>query len=85
MHELSQARDLELAFGLLGRGALSNQKVLRVLRSPVYLGKIAHGDDLHEGKHEAIVDEGVFAGAQKLLDERAAESTTIRPTTSGIA
>ena len=60
----------------------SNQTVLRVLRNPVYLGKIAHGDDLHDGKHEAIVDESVFASAQKLLDERAAESTTIRPTTS---
>jgi site-specific DNA recombinase len=60
----------------------SNQTVLRVLRNPVYLGKIAHGDDLHDGKHEAIVEETVFASAQKLLDERAAESTTIRPTTS---
>jgi len=60
----------------------SNQTVLRVLRNPVYLGKIAHGDDLHEGKHDPIVDESVFARAQLLLDERAAESTTIRPTTS---
>lgn len=60
----------------------SDQTVLRVLRNPVYLGKIAHGEDLHDGKHEAIVDESVFASAQKLLDGRAAESTTIRPTTS---
>ncbi|MGH9055769.1 MAG: recombinase zinc beta ribbon domain-containing protein [Acidimicrobiales bacterium] len=56
--------------------------MLRVLRNPVYLGKIAHGDELHEGKHEAILDETIFASAQQLLDERAAESTTIRPTTS---
>ena len=47
------------------------------------LGKIAHGDDLHDGKHEAIIDdERLRPDAQKLLDERAAESTTIRPTTS---
>ncbi|MGH9074832.1 MAG: recombinase family protein, partial [Acidimicrobiales bacterium] len=60
----------------------SNQMVLRVLRNPVYLGKISHGDDLHEGKHGAIVDEAAFARAQALLDERAAESTKVRPTTS---
>ncbi len=60
----------------------SNQTVLRVLRNPVYLGKIAHGGDLHDGKHDAILEENVFASAQRLLDERAAESTTIRPTTS---
>jgi len=50
--------------------------------NPVYPGKIAHGDDLHDGKHEAIVDQSDFASAQTLLDERAAQSTTIRPTTS---
>jgi site-specific DNA recombinase len=60
----------------------SNQAVLRIIRNQVYLGKIAHGDDIHDGKHEAIVHEGVFARAQVLLDERAAESTTMRPTTS---
>ena len=60
----------------------SNQTVLRVLRNPVYLGKIAHGDDLHDGKHASILDESLYARAQLLLDERAAESTTIRPTTS---
>ena len=63
-------------------GLWSNQGVLRVLRNPVYLGKIAHGDDLHDGKHEPILDDGVYARAQLLLDERAAASTSIRPTTS---
>jgi site-specific DNA recombinase len=56
--------------------------VLRVLRNPVYIGKIAHGDDVHDGKHEAIVDDRLFARAQKLLDQRAAASVTVRPTTS---
>lgn len=60
----------------------SNQTVLRVLRNPVYLGKIAHGDDLHDGKHQSILDESLYTRAQLLLDERAAESTTTRPTTS---
>jgi hypothetical protein len=55
---------------------------LRVLRNPVYLDKTAGSDDLHDGKHEATVDESVFASAQSLLNERAVESTTIRPTTS---
>ncbi len=60
----------------------TNQTVLRVLRNPVYIGKIAHGDDLHDGKHEAIIEDRIFARTQKVLDERAATSATVRPTTS---
>jgi len=60
----------------------TNQTVLRVLRNPVYIGKIAHGDDLHDGKHEAIIEDRIFARTLKVLDERAATSATLRPTTS---
>jgi site-specific DNA recombinase len=59
----------------------SLQGVLHVLRNPVYLGKIAHGEDLHGGKHEAIVDNGLFARAQLMLEERA-EVPAARPNSS---
>jgi DNA invertase Pin-like site-specific DNA recombinase len=60
----------------------SNQTILRVLRNPVYVGKISHGDDLYDGKHAPIIDADLFDEAQKLLAERAAESATIAPTLS---
>ncbi len=48
--------------GLRNRGdrLWSNQTVLRVIRNPVYLGKISHGDDVYEGKHPSIVDDNLF-------------------------
>jgi site-specific DNA recombinase len=70
--------------GLRNRGdrLWSNQTVLRVLRNPVYLGKISHGDDVYEGKHPSIVDDDLFARAQLLLDERAAVVENRAPNTS---
>jgi hypothetical protein len=59
----------------------SNQTVLRVLRNPVYIGKISHGDDLYDGKHNPVIHPDVFANDQ-LLAERAAESATLAPTLS---
>ncbi len=65
------------------RGRLwSTQTVLRVLRNPVYVGKIVHGEDLHEGKHEPILDEATFARAQLLLQAGSAESPAVRPNSS---
>jgi len=60
----------------------STQTVLRVLRNPVYVGKIVHGEDLHEGKHEPILDKATFARAQLLLQAGSAESPAVRPNSS---
>src|SRR5579863_5592452 len=65
------------------RGGLwTNQTVLRLLRNPVYVGKISHDETVHEGKHEPILDDATFDAAQQILNERAAESTALAPTTS---
>jgi site-specific DNA recombinase len=56
--------------------------VLRVIRNPVYIGKITHGIEIYDGKHEPIVDGDVFARAQVLLEERSADAAVIAPTTS---
>ena len=37
------------------RGALYN-----ILRNPVYVGKVRHKEDLHEGLHEAIIDDATW-------------------------
>ncbi|MHB1928996.1 MAG: recombinase family protein [Acidimicrobiales bacterium] len=70
--------------GLRNRGdrLWSNQTVLRVLRNPVYVGKISHGDEVYEGKHPSIIEGDLFARARALLDERAALVENRAPNTS---
>jgi site-specific DNA recombinase len=41
--------------------------VLRIVRNAVYDGKITHAGVIHQGQHEAILGEGVFAAAQARL------------------
>jgi site-specific DNA recombinase len=60
----------------------NNQTILRLIRNPVYIGKIAHGDDVHEGKHEAIIEEDLYARAHALLAKRSAESAKVIPVQS---
>lgn len=47
---------------LLGRGTLYH-----LLGNPIYLGKIAHKGKLHEGLHEAIIDQGTWDRTRELL------------------
>ncbi|PKP78873.1 MAG: hypothetical protein CVT81_01885 [Alphaproteobacteria bacterium HGW-Alphaproteobacteria-3] len=53
------------------RGAL-----YALLQNPVYIGRIRHKDKVHEGQHEAIVDEEVWEAAQNLLARNRHESRT---------
>ena len=39
----------------------------RLLTNPAYLGKVKHHDELYEGEHDAIVDEGIWQRVQALL------------------
>ena len=47
------------------RGALYN-----ILRNPIYIGKVRHKEELHEGLHEAIIDDATWKLVQtQLADE----------------
>ncbi|MFC4295987.1 recombinase family protein [Novosphingobium tardum] len=46
----------------LGRGAL-----FHLLRNRIYLGQIVHKDAVHDGEHDAIVDQGLFEHVQQRL------------------
>ena len=49
-------------------GAEFDKSILqRMLTNVIYLGKITYKDEIHEGEHDAIVDEDMFARAQGLL------------------
>ncbi|MGJ5621278.1 recombinase family protein [Sulfitobacter sp. MF3-043] len=46
------------------RGALYN-----ILRNPIYIGKIRHREELHEGLHEAIIDDATWKLVQTQLTD----------------
>ncbi|TNE94826.1 MAG: recombinase family protein [Rhodobacteraceae bacterium] len=48
------------------RGAL-----FHLLRNPIYLGRIPHKGELHEGLHEAIIDQSLYDAVQSRLDRQA--------------
>lgn len=48
----------------LSRGALYN-----ILRNPIYIGKTRHKDAVHDGLHEAIIDDDTWAKVRALLSE----------------
>lgn len=45
----------------------SNTMVRRILKNPVYVGKVRYGGDLFDGLHESLVSEKDFAKAQAVL------------------
>lgn len=45
------------------RGALYH-----LLRNPIYIGKVRHGQSLHVGQHAALIDDATWAAAQQSLD-----------------
>lgn len=54
---------------MMGGGALTRTTLNRLLRSPVYLGKVRQGGSLYDGEHEAIIDEALWTSVQHMLDD----------------
>lgn len=46
------------------------QGLIRILRNPVYIGKIRYNNIIYPGLHEPIIDDDTFYRAQKELDAR---------------
>jgi hypothetical protein len=53
-----------------GAGAWSVTTVLRVLRNPLYIGKIAVAGETYDGEHDAIVDAEKFEQVRAVLGGR---------------
>lgn len=75
---LGCVRKLQLALhreGIRGKGrrpdeppaVLSRGALYLILRNPIYLGKIRYRKELHQGQHEAIVEEALWQRVQALL------------------
>ncbi|MCO6050479.1 recombinase family protein [Mesorhizobium sp. RP14(2022)] len=54
-----------------GTRPLSRGQLYHLLANPIYVGKLRHKGAVHEGEHQGIIEEAVFARAQLLLAERA--------------
>ena len=42
-----------------------------VLSNPIYQGKVQFNDQVYQGEHEAIVDEGLFHKVQSMTESMA--------------
>ena len=46
---------------------INNHMIYRMLKSPLYIGRVPHRDTSYPGEHEAIVDEETWRRTQELL------------------
>ncbi|MGD9691081.1 MAG: recombinase family protein [Phycisphaerales bacterium] len=52
---------------VVGNRPFDKSIISRLLRNPLYLGKVPHNGTVYDGEHEAIVDEGTFRRVQSQL------------------
>ena len=50
----------------------------RILKDPIYVGKIRHKNNIYRGKHKAIISEDLFAAVQMKLEENNVTKTSYR-------
>lgn len=63
-----RTKKYETASGMWRGGAEFDKSALqKVLTNVTYLGKVTYKNEVHEGEHEAIVDEDLFAQVQGLM------------------
>ncbi len=55
----------------MGGQPFSSGALFQLLRRRVYLGQIVHKDQVHDGSHEAIIDQALFDRVQARLDAQA--------------
>lgn len=53
---------------LYGGKLLSRGHLYRILRNPIYIGKISHKGKIYKGNHPALISQSMFEQVQKLLE-----------------
>ena len=62
-------------------GVINNESTVRkILRNPIYIGKIKHRGTVYEGVHEAIISEEMFQSVQTLIEKKTPKSETFKHT-----
>ena len=54
-----------------GGGLISRGHLYKILSNPIYLGRLTHRDQVHDGLHDPIVDQETWDEVQRLLAEHA--------------
>src|SRR5271167_1887419 len=61
-----------------GGGLFSRGHIYKLLSNPIYIGRIAHKGQVHEGQHPPIVDQDLWDRVQQSLGDHLAASATRR-------
>src|SRR5208337_267310 len=61
-----------------GGGLFSRGHIYKLLSNPIYVGRIAHKGQVHEGQHPAIVDQELWDRVQQSLRENLGSARTKR-------
>jgi DNA invertase Pin-like site-specific DNA recombinase len=70
-HAIQPKQRVTLSGKPLGGQSFSRGALFHLLRNRLYLGQIVHRNKVHEGEHEAIVDQALFDSVQQMLDGNA--------------
>src|SRR3984957_17303923 len=62
----------------IGGGLVSRGHLYKILSNPIYLGRLTHKGQVHEGLHDPIVDQKTWDEVQRLLTEHATRRTGSR-------
>ncbi|MGX7953431.1 recombinase family protein [Tsuneonella sp. HG249] len=63
----------ETRSGAIGGSHFGRGPLAVMLRNPIYIGKVRHRGELYEGDHEAIIDEGLWNEAQRVMLDNGSE------------
>ena len=58
-----------------GGGLISRGHLYKILSNPIYLGRLTHKGQVHDGLHDPIVDQETWDRVQRLLAEHAQRTT----------
>jgi site-specific DNA recombinase len=61
-----------------GGGLISRGHLYKILSNPIYLGRLPHKGQVHEGLHDPIVDQETWDRVQALLEEHAQRTAKVR-------
>jgi site-specific DNA recombinase len=56
---------------IIGGGLISRGHLYKILSNPIYLGRLTHKGQVHDGLHDPVVDQGTWDRVQRLLAEHA--------------
>ena len=63
---------------VMGGSKFNKNNLSRILKEPVYIGKIKYDGQIYEGAHPGIIDEEVFYYVQKMLSNNRRSNTGFR-------